>query len=680
MEFIPIGSNNGNLTTYGIGDIVDYNNSCLCNIRSMNLYGDYGRLNISSETGICYTRSDQSAGFCSCLDGYSLEICKNYNQGTVVSPYHIRTICLSDDGHENASAFLTKDGISLNHAISGSMGKCVRLTSNAELIMCDCFNNNIVTCILSTNIETPYILTHSIESNSSFSCLCMNIPTYFNCTGCFQQELTAEHAKFNNGIDVNNNKITQLYTDVTPDDFDAVNSCHLKKCIADRLSTASLCDTTIDTNSLWTSQKINDCINSALSGLSWQSPVLDFVANTNATPTDNGRYIVRNDNNIYSYNDSTWNLVHTTSDNDTVWVENLGKNYTYNSDNGWVLIGTTINHENLTGLLGGNNNEHYHFTETEHNTLVNGGDATTLHEHDSRYYVKTEIDNYNNTFYTLDGSRCLTGSAIQFSSGTCLLNTTVDTNGKVIANQVSFTSESGLSSTDVNHAIDEVNNKVNFTSVTENNLAIFGNSNNIVDSGISKSNLFLADGTVLLTGSAIQFSSGTCLLNTTVDTNGKVIADQVSFTSSSGLASTDVNTAIDEVNNKVNFTSVTENNIAVFGNSNNIVDSGISKSNLFLANGTVNATGDFIMCGHNIDMCGGSICNVGTDTITFVDGNVIKSTAFNSNGEIVEALHAANSNALNGLPASSYMKDSRISYGTQLPTSGNEGDIFFLLS
>jgi hypothetical protein len=52
----------------------------------------------------------------------------------------------------------------------------------------------------------------------------------------------------------------------------------------------------------------------------------------------------------------------------------------------------SINHENLAGLQGGAANDHLHLTTTQHDTLTNGSDATALHNHDSRYYTKTQSD------------------------------------------------------------------------------------------------------------------------------------------------------------------------------------------------------------------------------------------------------------------------------------------------
>lgn len=61
---------------------------------------------------------------------------------------------------------------------------------------------------------------------------------------------------------------------------------------------------------------------------------------------------------------------------------------------GSMIDPSTINHENISGLLGGAASDHYHLTSAQHTTLTSGSgsDATTLHSHDSRYYTKSQID------------------------------------------------------------------------------------------------------------------------------------------------------------------------------------------------------------------------------------------------------------------------------------------------
>jgi len=71
------------------------------------------------------------------------------------------------------------------------------------------------------------------------------------------------------------------------------------------------------------------------------------------------------------------------------WVEDEDKNYTFNGNN-WVKFGSTQNHDGLSGLQGGTTNEYYHLTNAQHTGLT-GGNDTSLHKHDDRYYTETEL-------------------------------------------------------------------------------------------------------------------------------------------------------------------------------------------------------------------------------------------------------------------------------------------------
>lgn len=59
-----------------------------------------------------------------------------------------------------------------------------------------------------------------------------------------------------------------------------------------------------------------------------------------------------------------------------------------------MIDSSDTNHEGLSGLQGGTSNEHYHLTQSQHGTLTGGtsSDASSLHNHDTRYYTKTEAD------------------------------------------------------------------------------------------------------------------------------------------------------------------------------------------------------------------------------------------------------------------------------------------------
>ena len=58
-----------------------------------------------------------------------------------------------------------------------------------------------------------------------------------------------------------------------------------------------------------------------------------------------------------------------------------------------LVSSASINHEGLAGLLGGAANDHQHFTTAEHSALAGGtNDASSLHNHNTQYYTKTQVD------------------------------------------------------------------------------------------------------------------------------------------------------------------------------------------------------------------------------------------------------------------------------------------------
>jgi len=48
-------------------------------------------------------------------------------------------------------------------------------------------------------------------------------------------------------------------------------------------------------------------------------------------------------------------------------------------------------HNELEGIQGGGVGDYYHFTQTRHNDLSDGGDCG-IHKHDDRYYTEAEVD------------------------------------------------------------------------------------------------------------------------------------------------------------------------------------------------------------------------------------------------------------------------------------------------
>jgi len=420
---------------------------------------------------------------------------------------------------------------------------------------------------------------------------------------------------------------------------------YVNSCITNRLQNAYLCDSEISSDRLWSSQAITNCINNAINGLNWQQDVIDFTNDVvNAPSGGNGRYIYTSDNNIYEYDGSSWTKVHDTVQHDTTWVTDLQKNYTFNGTE-WVLIGTTISHSNLQDLQGGDNStyEFYHLNNNEYNLLRSGSqDATCLHIHDSRYYTKTNIDVQNAQFVKHDGSVAMTGNLninnnniicvneIDFVNSNIISSSTFDTTGKVKATETVFTSTSSLTSTNIANALDELDNKkIDIPSTyNECHLGIFNNSGHIIDSGFYVDDTSAANSNVLWSSNKIQ----------------------------------DI----------VNGLNTCDNNLQTQITSNS--------NNMFKHDGSVGATGTFCMCGHNIDMCGGCILNVGTNSIHFTDGKKISSTSFDNNGNVCLALASCNAMTLNGKTDTDFRLSCSIQYGTELPPSANEGDIFLVIS
>ena len=138
-----------------------------------------------------------------------------------------------------------------------------------------------------------------------------------------------------------------------------------------------------------------DYVDSAIMGLDWQESIIDMTVVASGTTTSGSRYIASatdggwTEDYIYEYNGSSWDEV-IPNEGAAVWVENLDALYTYNGSD-WVIFGSTVTHNNLSGLQGGNATERYHLTSAQASGLTGGGD-TTLHTHDGRYYTESETD------------------------------------------------------------------------------------------------------------------------------------------------------------------------------------------------------------------------------------------------------------------------------------------------
>lgn len=149
-------------------------------------------------------------------------------------------------------------------------------------------------------------------------------------------------------------------------------------------------------NHLTTKQYVDEVTTS----LDWQNSVIDIVPVASGTTTSGNRYIASatgggwTEDYIYEYNGSSWDET-VPNEGFASWVEVQDALYVYNGTE-WVQFGSTITHNNLSGLQGGTSDQYYHLTSAEESGLTGGGD-TSLHIHDGRYYTETEVDVFFNT-------------------------------------------------------------------------------------------------------------------------------------------------------------------------------------------------------------------------------------------------------------------------------------------
>ena len=97
-----------------------------------------------------------------------------------------------------------------------------------------------------------------------------------------------------------------------------------------------------------------DYVDSAIQGLYWQDPILDFVTVASGTTASGNRYVAFatgggwTKDNIYEYNGTGWDET-VPLEGYAAWFSDLDKNYTFNGTS-WVLLGSTVDHGNLSGL------------------------------------------------------------------------------------------------------------------------------------------------------------------------------------------------------------------------------------------------------------------------------------------------------------------------------------------
>ena len=140
-----------------------------------------------------------------------------------------------------------------------------------------------------------------------------------------------------------------------------------------------------------------DQMNSAISGLDWQESILDqinFTTSEPISPSTGDRYI-NTTTGVGSTTTSTAFVIDRIYEWDfnqggiwiefipnegwTAWNEYIDTNLTFNGVS-WVEFGSTVSHNNTTGLQGGTSGEYYHLSSSDYSGLTSGGD-TSLHTH-----------------------------------------------------------------------------------------------------------------------------------------------------------------------------------------------------------------------------------------------------------------------------------------------------------
>lgn len=130
--------------------------------------------------------------------------------------------------------------------------------------------------------------------------------------------------------------------------------------------------------------------------LDWQNSVISIADNTSTPPTEvNGnRYLldaagggVHADwdgaavNDIVEFNGSVWVIAYDASADEggACWVEDEDTNYVWDSST-WISFGSTVSHNNTTGLQGGTTDEFYHRTLAEENGVIPSGKTISFAE------------------------------------------------------------------------------------------------------------------------------------------------------------------------------------------------------------------------------------------------------------------------------------------------------------
>lgn len=157
-------------------------------------------------------------------------------------------------------------------------------------------------------------------------------------------------------------------------------------------------------------------VDAVAQGVDWQDSVLSLSGCTPpVSPSVGDRYIVCSssgtgdwsglEDNVVEYDGATWSGTEP-NEGFAAWVEDEDALYIYNDvypTGEWVKFGSTVTHNNLSGIQGGTTDEYYHLTSAQFTGLTDDGgvaNASDQHIHDDRYYTETEVDTISGSLQT----------------------------------------------------------------------------------------------------------------------------------------------------------------------------------------------------------------------------------------------------------------------------------------
>jgi len=122
--------------------------------------------------------------------------------------------------------------------------------------------------------------------------------------------------------------------------------------------------------------RLDQLNSSILSRNTHQEAVNDMLTTPPSSPVLDSRYIILDgalglwageDDNIAQWNGVSWDF-YTPSEGWTVWVKDVDTNYNFNGVD-WVEFGTTVTHNNLMSLQGGQSSEYFHLSQSQYSQL-----------------------------------------------------------------------------------------------------------------------------------------------------------------------------------------------------------------------------------------------------------------------------------------------------------------------